>query len=160
MQFALTEPAINMPWRSKLEFLSVFFCGHFYSYRLASSRMDGSTIKSQHHDRLIVIIILDKNHFEMTFAAIYKIPPKSTILGVQDSWIMYEPWMLHQSWIWRILFLSRSFISFRIRATLYRSSWNLDTGTCREKQQLSVTVLQIRVLHLPKHRIQRPFMGH
>lgn len=94
----------------------------------------------------------------MTFAAIYKIQPKSTILRVKDSWIIYKPCMLYQSWIWRILFLSRSFISFRIRATLYRSSWNLDKGTWREKQQLSVTVLQIRVLHLPKHRIRRPFI--
>lgn len=42
-----------------------------------------------------------------------------------------------QSWIFSMLLFSKSFISFKIRATLYLSSWNFATGTWNRRFSLT-----------------------
>lgn len=57
----------------------------------------------------------------------------SQVCSLWFAWKAHSTDWSGQSWIFKTLLFSKSFISFRIRATLYRSSWNFATGTWSRK---------------------------
>lgn len=165
-QFDLIALVVNINcdtgnWLESVSFISMVMqysrLAHYYSYHFANSQMSWMPTPLNHN----IVIGRLWSSFITSYLSVrcnLQNSPKSQKLRTQDSLIIHEPCVVCQSWIWRMLLFSKSFISLRIRATLYRSSWNLDTGTWTRKQQFIDNVTQTRWFpHLLKHKIQRLF---